>query len=259
MIFIDKNIFFSYNKSMNKFMLEIEYNGKDFSGWQKQPAMRTVQGVIEEAIFASTKQAVEVFGSGRTDAGVHALGQVAHFEIDLNLPTEKIKEILNRALPEDVKIKNVKVAGEDFHARFSAHKKTYVYKILNSQEKRIFEKDYASREEKPLDTILMQNCADLLVGTHNFKGFCSSQTQVQSFERTIFGITVKRQDEHIFVEVTGNGFLYNMVRIIVGTMVDFAQGKLSENDVKEALATGNRAKSGKTMPACGLYLKEVIY
>lgn len=256
---MDKNIFFSYNKSMNKFILEIEYNGKDFSGWQKQPDMRTVQGAIEDAIFASTKQEVEVVGSGRTDAGVHALGQVAHFEIELNLPPEKIKDILNRALPEDVTIKNVKIADMDFHARFSAHKKTYVYKILNAKEKRIFEKDYASREEKPLNESLMQECADMLVGTHNFKGFCSSQTQVQSFERTIYNISVKREGEYILVEVTGNGFLYNMVRILVGTMVDFAQGKLTENDVKTALETGNRAKSGKTMPACGLYLKEVVY
>lgn len=244
---------------MNKYVLEIEYNGKDFFGWQKQPELRTVQGEIENSIFSLTKQEVEVFGSGRTDAGVHALGQVAHFEADLNLSPEKVKEILNKALPEDINIKNVKFGDENFHARFSAHKKTYLYKILNSKAKTIFDKDFFAREGNYLDEKLMQKCADMLVGEHNFKGFCSSQTQVASFVREIFEITVRREGDNIFVEVTGSGFLYNMVRILVGTMVDFALGKLTEQDVLQALENGDRSKSGKTMPASGLYLKEVIY
>lgn len=244
---------------MTKYVLEIEYNGKDFFGWQKQPELRTVQGEIEKSIFLVTKQNVEVFGSGRTDAGVHAYGQVAHFEANLNLSAEKVKEILNRALPEDINIKSVRLGDSDFHARFSAHKKTYLYKILNSKEKSIFDKDYFAREENMLDEKLMQKCGNMLVGRHNFKGFCSSQTQTINFEREIFDISVTREGEKIFVEVTGNGFLYNMVRIIVGTMIDYALGKLTDADIYEAIEKGNRAKSGKTMPPSGLYLKEVKY
>ena len=244
---------------MSKYILKIEYNGKDFYGWQKQPDLRTVQGEIEEAIFVSTKQNVEVFGSGRTDAGVHSLGQVAHFEADFNLPTEKLKDVLNRALPEDINILDVKLADKDFHSRFSAHSKTYLYKIYNSGEKKVFEKDFYGVITKHLDENLMQKCADLFVGKHDFKGFCSSQTEVTDFVREIYSISVKRDGEYIFVEVSGSGFLYNMVRILVGTMVDFALGKLSLDDVKEALLTGNRAKSGRTMPSQGLYLKEVFY
>lgn len=244
---------------MNKYVLEIEYNGKDFFGWQKQTELRTVQGEIEKTIFALTKQGVEVFGSGRTDAGVHALGQVAHFEANLQLSPQKVQEILNKALPEDINIKSVKFGDENFHARFSAHKKTYLYKILNSNDKLVFEKDYIARVENYLDEKLMQKCADMLVGEHDFKGFCSSQTQVTNFVREIFDISVKREGTQISVEVTGSGFLYNMVRIIVGTMIDFALGKLSQQDILQALENGDRSKSGRTMPAGGLYLKEVEY
>lgn len=244
---------------MTKYVLEIEYNGKNFFGWQKQPELRTVQGEIEKSIFLVTKQNVEVFGSGRTDAGVHAYGQIAHFEANLNLSTEKVKEILNKALPEDINIKSVRLGDSNFHARFSAHKKTYLYKILNSKEKSIFDKDYFAREENTLDEKLMQKCGNMLVGRHNFKGFCSSQTQTINFEREIFDVSVTREGEKIFVEVTGNGFLYNMVRIIVGTMIDYALGKLTDADICEAIENGDRAKSGRTMPPSGLYLKEVVY
>lgn len=244
---------------MNKFVMEIEYNGKDFSGWQKQPSLRTVQGSIEEAIFCLTKQKVEVVGSGRTDSGVHALGQVAHFEAQLSLPPQKLQDILNHALPNDINIKSLKLCEGDFHARFSAKEKTYMYKILNSPKKEIFERDFVAMIDKPLDEKKMQECGDMLVGEHDFRGFCSSQTQVTSFVRKIFDINVDRQGDYIYVFVKGNGFLYNMVRIIVGTMVDYAFGKISKKQVQEALQNGDRGKGGKTMPACGLYLKEVVY
>lgn len=244
---------------MKKYVMTIGYNGKGFYGWQKQPLLRSVQGTIEDVIFSLTKQRVEVFGSGRTDAGVHALGQVAHFEIETNLEAEFFKGILNHALPDDIEIIDMKICDDDFHARFSAHKKTYLYKILNSPKKKIFEGDFVGIERLPLNEKKMQECGDMLVGEHDFRGFCSSQTQVTNFVRRVFAINVKREGDYIFVEVTGSGFLYNMVRIIVGTMVDYSRGRIGRDDVLHALKNGDRSKSGKTMPPNGLYLKEVNY
>lgn len=244
---------------MKRIKLTIEYDGSQYSGWQKQPNQKTIQGEIEEAIFRAIGQNVSVFGSGRTDAGVHAYNQTAHFDLGVPVPVSKLKDILNSVLPLDITIKDAIEVNNDFHARFSIKRKTYLYKIYNGEEKKSFLASRMAHVKKPLDEQKMQEIANLLIGCHDFRGFCSANTCVTDFVREIFDIKVQREENYIFVTVTGNGFLYNMVRIIVGTLVDFSFDKLTLEDVKIALEKGERAKSGQTMPPFGLYLKETIY
>lgn len=244
---------------MKRILLSIEYDGSMYSGWQKQPNVKTVQGEIESAIFTTIGEEVELFGSGRTDAGVHALNQKAHFDMTLPVPVSKLSGILNNALPGDIAIKDAIEVGADFHARFSVHKKSYRYKIYNSSVKNAFLSRRAGIVKKPLDEKKMIEASKLLIGEHDFKGFCSSNTSTENFVRTIYDITIARDGDFIKVDVCGNGFLYNMVRIIVGTLVDYAQDKLTLNDISTALKTGNRSLSGQTMSPYGLYLKDVEY
>jgi len=244
---------------MKRILLTIEYDGTNYCGWQKQPNVKTIQGEIEEAIFRAIGEKVEIFGSGRTDAGVHGLHQTAHFDLLAPVPISKLAEILNNVLPSDIVIKNACEVDSDFHARFSIKKKCYLYKIYNSEEKQAFLANRMAWVKKKLDVDLMKQAAAVLIGEHDFKGYCSANTCATSFVRTIFDIQVLQNNDYIYVEVTGNGFLYNMVRIIVGTLVDYALGKISFDDICTALNEGDRSKSGQTMPACGLYLKDTIY
>ncbi|MBO5394489.1 MAG: tRNA pseudouridine(38-40) synthase TruA [Clostridia bacterium] len=245
---------------MKRVLLTIAYDGSGYSGWQKQPTQRTIQGEIESAFFNATGQRIELFGSGRTDAGVHAYRQTAHFDLDLPIPIEKLPEIINNRLPQDIAITQAREVAEDFHARFSIKKKQYLYKIYNGEEKQPFLANYYGFVKKTLDINKMQECANVLIGTHDFHGYCSANTSAVDFVRTIFDIQVKRHsDNEIYVTVSGSGFLYNMVRIIVGTLVDYSLGKISLEMVKEALIQGNRECAGQTMPPNGLYLNETIY
>lgn len=244
---------------MKRILLVIEYDGTNYCGWQKQPSVKTIQGEIEDAIFRSIGEKVEIFGSGRTDAGVHGLNQTAHFDLASPVPITKLKDILNNVLPADIVIKSAEEVEEEFHARFSIKRKCYLYKIYNGEEKKAFLANRMAWIRKPLDVDLMKKASKLLIGEHDFQGFCSANTCTSSFVRTIYDIKISQIEEQIFVEVCGNGFLYNMVRIIVGTLVDYSLGKLSIEDIKLALKKGDRAKAGQTMPACGLYLKDTMY
>ena len=244
---------------MKRICLKIEYDGTNYCGWQKQPNEKTIQGEIEEAIERATGQKVEVFGSGRTDAGVHALDQTAHFDIEGPIPTEKLVSILNRQLPYDIVIKNAIEVANDFHSRFSIKRKTYLYKIKNSQTKDAFVANRVAYVKDKLNIKKMKEAGKLLIGKHDFRGFCSANTTSQTFDREIYSIKIINKKEDVFVEVCGNGFLYNMVRIIVGTLVDYSLGKITLNDIKEALEKGDRIKVGQTMPPQGLYLKETTY
>ena len=244
---------------MRRIKLTIEYDGSMYSGWQKQPNQKTIQGEIEDAIFRTIGQKVEVFGSGRTDAGVHAYNQTAHFDLEVPVPISKLCDILNSALPLDITIKEAVEVEEDFHARFSIKKKIYLYKIFNSKEKNSFLARRMAQIKKTLDIEKMKEVAKIIEGRHDFHGFCSANTCTNDFVRKIYQIDVRQDGDYIFVSVCGNGFLYNMVRIIVGTLVDYSLGKLSLNDIKVALNEGDRSKSGQTMPACGLYLYQTEY
>lgn len=244
---------------MKRILLTIEYNGTNYSGWQKQPNQKTIQGEIESAIFKSIGEKVEIFGSGRTDAGVHALGQTAHFDLKAPVPISKIADILNNVLPPDIVIRKGKEVEDDFHARFSLKKKCYLYKIYNSPVKKAFLSDRVGWIKKQLDIEKMKEASQLIVGEHDFRGLCSANTCAVNFVRKIFEITLTKENDFIYVEVCGNGFLYNMVRIIVGTLVDYALGKITLQDIKQAVEQGDRTKAGQTMSASGLYLKETIY
>ena len=244
---------------MRNFKLTIEYNGANFSGWQKQDGKRTVQGQIEEALKTITGEDVTLNGSGRTDKGVHALGQVASVVLESPITVEGLKRALNNVLPDDVFVKKVEVADDNFHARFSAKRKTYQYVVQVGGDRSAVKNTTLAYFPYAVDLKKMEDAAALLIGKHNFKGFCSSGTTVKDFEREIFALSIKKRGRIFTFEVTGNGFLYNMVRIIVGTLLDVGRGKLSLQDVKDALELGKRECAGQTMAACGLYLKKVEY
>ena len=245
---------------MKRILLTICYDGREYYGWQKQPNVKTIQGEIEEAFFKATGQRIEIYGSGRTDAGVHAYAQTAHFDLEAPIPVDKIMDILNGALPPDIAVTKVEEVAPDFHARFDIKKKSYIYYIINTDAKRALDAYKYAYLKKPLDLERMQEAALLLVGTHDFRGFCSAQTSATDFVRTIFDIKVEKLSQEMFaVKVTGNGFLYNMVRIIVGTLVDYSYGKLTLDQIKDAVDNGNRASAGQTMPPWGLYLLRTEY
>ena len=253
-----QNLCFLYNNLMKRILLKIAYNGSKFHGWQRQEGQRTVQGEIENAIFVAFKQHCDVFASGRTDAGVHALAQQAHFDIEDSVPVNKIKTILNRVLPLDITILSAKKMKNDFHARFNVTSKTYMYKLYTG-ERNCFICDKVAFVTTPFDIDKMKYISKLFVGEHNFKGFCSSQTSSENFVRTIYNIEFIQKKNILNIEITGNGFLMNMVRILVGSMLDYAQGKITEEKLKNALEKGDRSQSGRTMPPQGLYLKKVYY
>lgn len=245
---------------MKRILLTISYNGHQYCGWQKQKEEKTVQGEIEQAFFKTTGQEIEIFGSGRTDAGVHAYAQTAHFDLESPIPVEKIADILNGALPPDIRIIKAEEVDSDFHARFSIKKKTYIYYVLTAERTSPFDAYRYGVIKKSLDEKKMLEVGQLLIGEHNFRGFCSSQTSATDFVRKIFDIKVDRLSEQLIaIKVCGNGFLYNMVRIIVGTMVDYALGKITLDDVKKALYQQDRACAGQTMPPDGLYLLKTEY
>lgn len=240
--------------------LTITYDGTNYCGWQVQPNKITIQEVIEKALLTLTGEKIKVIGSGRTDAGVHAEGQVAHFKREKeNIPPEKFALALNIILPDDVKIVKSERADDDFSARRSAKRKTYVYRTYVSTAILPLKDRYALQLEKQPDVSAMKECAKLIEGEHDFKAFCSSGTSVKTTVRTVYSIDIEERGNEIIFSVTGNGFLYNMVRIIVGTLLAVGRGKIGKKEVEDMLATGKRALGGKTIPAKGLTLLSVEY
>lgn len=256
---LEKFFYILYNIRMKRVLLTISYDGTNFFGWQKQADKRTVQGEIEKAIEIVAGKNCEVFGSGRTDAGVHALAQMAHFDLPVDIPISRLADVLNSLLPGDIAIIKAEEVDKDFHARFSVKRKCYQYQVYVGKEKDPFMAHRMGWVKYPLDDQKMVEAGKLLVGKHNFKGFCSSATCTSDYERQIFSIDISHEGDFYYFDIEGSGFLYNMVRIIVGTLVDVGRGKLSLESVKEALAKGDRSKAGITMPAGGLYLKYAKY
>ncbi len=244
---------------MRNIKITVQYNGSNYCGWQSQPNSLGIQGNIEEAIYKITKEKVKIIGSGRTDAGVHALGQVANFNLSSNIPTDKICGALNSKLPEDISIIDCEEVNEDFHSRYSAKKKTYRYLISNTRYRNPIYKNISYQVKYDLDMDKLKSEAKSFIGTYDFKGFMSSGSQVKDTVRTIEDINIYENDEGlIIIEVTGNGFLYNMVRIIVGTLVDIGRGRIS-TPLKEIILSQNREMAGHTAPGNGLFLKKVYY
>lgn len=244
---------------MRNIKITVQYKGTQYFGWQKQDGKPTIQEELERAVFSLTGKEVEVVGSGRTDRGVHAVGQVANFETENKIPLKNLKIALNDLLPSDIRILKAEEEKENFNARFSAKRKTYEYLVQVGGQRSALKADLVGFWPFEVDLKKMQNAAKLLVGKHDFRGFCNADTAVTNFEREIYDIKITKRGRLFKFEVTGNGFLYNMVRIIVGTLLDVGRGKLKESDIKKALTTGERKFAGVTMQACGLYLKEVKY
>ena len=244
---------------MRNIKLTIEYDGKDFKGWQKQPNKPNIQGEIERAIYNITKEEVDLIGSGRTDAGVHALGQVANFKTNSNIPIEKLALAINSQLKKSIIIKKAEEVDERFHSRYNAKHKTYRYIINNSPCGTAIYRNLEYCFPIKLDVAKMQEAAKYFEGEHDFKAFKSSGTSAKNSVRTIYNASVKQEGEKIIIELTGNGFLYNMVRIISGTLLDVGLQKIKPEEIKNIIEEKDRQKAGKTLPAHGLYLVEVKY
>lgn len=243
---------------MRNLKLTIQYDGTKYCGWQKQPNSSGIQGTIEYAIYEITKEKVNIIGSGRTDAGVHALGQVANFKTNSNIPAARIPDALNAKLPKDISIIDCQEVSDDFHSRYSATGKIYRYLIYNKPYRSPLYKDISYHVRYDLDIEKMRVEAQLLLGTHEFKGFMSSGSSVKDTVRTIHNISIEESGDLIVLEVEGNGFLYNMVRIIVGTLVDIGRGRI-DKPLEEIIASQDRGEAGHTAPAHGLFLKKVHY
>ena len=244
---------------MRNIKLTIEYDGKDFNGWQKQPNKLNIQGEIEKAIERITGEEVELNASGRTDAGVHALGQVANFKTNSNIPIEKIPIALNTNLKKSIRILKAEEVEERFHSRLSCKEKTYRYVINNSEYGTAIYRNMEYCFPQKLDVEAMQKAAKYFEGEHDFKAFKASGTSSKSSVRTIFKAEVIKQGEKIYIELTGNGFLYNMVRIISGTLLEVGMGKIKPEEIPEIIELKDRLKAGKTLPPQGLFLVNVNY
>ena len=244
---------------MKNIRLTIEYDGKDFNGWQKQPNKLNIQGEIERAIEEITGEKVDLIASGRTDAGVHALAQMANFKTNSNLPVEKYPIALNTKLKKSIRIQKAEEVEEDFHSRYHCKQKTYRYVINNSEQGSSIYRNLEYFVPNKLNVEKMQEAVKYFEGEHDFKAFKASGTSSKSSVRTIYKTKVEKQGDRIVIELTGNGFLYNMVRIIAGTLVEVGLGKIEPNEIPEIIEKGERARAGKTLPPLGLYLVKVEY
>lgn len=251
---------FAWKVVMERFKLILEYDGTNFSGYQVQPNKRTIQGELEQALEKIYGQKVETFASGRTDAGVHAYGAVAHFDPPKTLKNPKIQETINAYLPDDMKVVGVQVVDENFDARFSAKKKTYIYKFYLSKYEKPLKRNYALQVDDRVDIEKMNQACKYLVGEYDFKSFVARKSGKTNFVRTIYNAKIEKitEDEYQF-QITGNGFLYNMVRIIMGTLINVGIGRIPVSEMENIIKSKDRTKAGKTVKSCGLYLKEVAY
>ncbi len=244
---------------MRNIKLTIEYDGKDFNGWQKQPNKLNIQGEIERAIFQITGEEVDLIASGRTDAGVHAIAQVANFKTNSNIPIEKIPVAINSKLKKSIRVQNAQEVEERFHSRYNCKRKTYRYIINNTKEGSAIYRNLEYFIPIPLNVNKMKQAIKYFIGEHDFKGFKASGTSSKSSVRTIYEAQIIEQGGRIIIELTGNGFLYNMVRIIAGTMVEVGMEKIKPEEILSIIESGDRKRAGKTLPPQGLYLYNVEY
>jgi tRNA pseudouridine38-40 synthase len=244
---------------MRNIKLTLEYDGTNYLGWQKQKVGITLQGTLEEAIKILTNEEVEVTGSSRTDAGVHAKGFVANFKTNSKIPSEKFREAINHKLPGDIVILKSEEVEESFHARYDSKGKTYSYSILNRDVPSAINRNYLYHVKRKLDVESMKKACQYFVGTHDFAAFKTSGSSVKTTVRTITELYIKESDNIIKIYVTGDGFLYNMVRIIVGTLIMVGSNKIEPLEIKKVIASKEREKAGICVPASGLVLERVYY
>lgn len=244
---------------MRNIRLDICYDGTRYRGWQRLPGKDdTIQGKLETCLSKILGEQIEISGSGRTDAGVHARGQVANFHCESSMPCDEILSQLRRYLPEDIGIRSCKECSERFHARLNALEKTYCYRIWNSDMPCVFDRRYVTVLPEALDTAAMEQAARYLVGEHDFSAFCGNPKFKKSTVRYIRSVTIDRMGEEIRVSFTGNGFIHNQVRIMVGTLVEVGRGERRADSIP-ALFGGKRSDAGFLAPAQGLCLMEVTY
>lgn len=240
--------------------LHIEYDGSRYDGWQRLGTTdNTIQEKIETVLSKMTDETIEIIGSGRTDAGVHAYKQVANFKTNSMMDTQQIKAYLNRYLPQDIVVIDAADVEERFHSRYHAISKKYVYTIWNVDTPTAFYRKFTYHDPRPLDIHAMQQAAAHLVGEHDFLSFCSNKHMKKSTIRTIYGIDIWREKQEVKILVHGNGFLYNMVRIIVGTLIEVGIHKRQAHEMREILQKRERKYAGETAPAQGLVLYDVEY
>ena len=245
---------------MPKYKITIEYDGTKYKGWQRlKNSDKTIQEKIETLLLKILGEKVEIQGSGRTDMGVHALGQVAHFEIKEVIDKDKLLIAANQMLPQDIVFKKVEDVEDGFHARFSVKGKRYIYKIWNDEIPSALRRKYTYHVSDKLDIKAMEKAASYLIDKNDFSSFTADKTKGKSMERVIFDIKIKRIESEIEIEFYGEGFLYKMVRIITGTLIEVGIGDKNPEDIKKILQEKDRRFAGATAPGHGLYLLEVLY
>jgi tRNA pseudouridine38-40 synthase len=242
------------------YKITIAYDGRNYNGFQRQNNAVGVQNVIEEALLSLTGQSISIDGCSRTDTGVHAREFVFSFSADLSIPTNRLETGLNFFLPSDISVTRAEIAPEDFHARYSCKGKEYEYLIFNSNNRNPFYDRLSYLYGVPVpDTQSLKSAGEVLIGAHDFRSFCGQKGLRENTVRTIFDFDIKRENELILIKISGDGFLYNMVRIIVGTLLEINEGKRSPDDFKRILERKDRTAAGRTAPAEGLYLNRVFY
>ncbi|MCM8795261.1 MAG: tRNA pseudouridine(38-40) synthase TruA [Candidatus Omnitrophica bacterium] len=246
---------------MRNLKLEIEYDGTNYCGWQVQKRAKkpSIQEVIEKTLHKIIQEKVKLIGSGRTDSGVHALGQVANFKTKSNIPLKKLQYALNSNLPSDIVIKKIKEEKPNFHSRFSAKTKLYRYTILNRKYPSVSLRNFVYFSPYPLDIKIMRKESRILLGRHNFRSFSSSDKKTKNMLRTIKKISIVKIKDLIYIDIEADGFLYNMVRNIVGTLIELGRKKLPPGSMKKILYAYDRKGAGPTAPAKGLCLLKVRY
>lgn len=244
---------------MRRIKIEFSYDGKNFSGYQILKDKRTIQGTLQDALSKLLGEEIKVVSSGRTDAGVSAISQVAHFDTNSTIIATNICFAVNKLLPPDLQVESSKNVSENFHARYSAKSKTYKYMVYQSMHINAVYNNFMYRCDKPLDIELMKKASKFLIGKHNFKAFATFDDDVKNFDRQINSIDIKQEGNIFSFEINGNAFLYNMVRIIVGTLLDVGTGKIKPEDVKKILDSKDRRNAGKLVPPHPLCLMKVYY
>ncbi len=246
-------------RPIRRVLLTVSYDGTGYSGWQRQENAMSVQQRLEEALYKALGVKTAVTGASRTDAGVHALSQAAHFDTNSTIPDEKFPFVLNNLLPYDIRVTGARPVTADFHARFSTRDKTYTYRMYNAPHASALYRNLTAHVPVHLDELLMDNAVKQVLGTHDFKAFAAAGGSAKTTVRTITDANVTRQGELVTITVSGNAFLYNMVRILAGTLIEIGQGSLDPGVLAEALETGNRLVLGPTAPPQGLELTRVEY
>ena len=244
---------------MRNIVLTVSYLGTQYSGFQRQKNGISVQELLEKAIFEATGEQTKVTPSGRTDAGVHAIGQVVNFLTNSTIPASKFYIPLNQVLPQDIRVMSSTEAPVSFNSRKDAKQKTYMYKAYLGPVLSALEQDRVLHYPKPINMDLVSAACKMVEGEHDFSAFVSTGSSSKTTTRTIYECRANLENNYLTFEITGNGFLYNMVRILVGTILEIGQGKMSLDNFKKLLDGGDRKDAGKTAKACGLYLKSVMY